>query len=100
MANIATNEVIIIFKENTSVEDKEEVIKYMEDNLVYDGIYNEITDCDLEDFNCQELSYGTRWSERPEILQEICNKFDVQIIGVCYEWGCLYANSFDVKKEE
>lgn len=95
MANIATNEIIIIFKENDHAKFKEDVINYIDDNLVYDEVYNDITTLDLED-NCIELSYGTKWSEQRETLQEICDKFNIQIVGVCYEWGCLYVNSFEI----
>ena len=69
----------------------------MKDNLVYDDIYNDVYPSE-DDF--MELSYGTKWSERRETLQEICNKFDVGITGVCYEWGCEYVNSFSLSKEE
>lgn len=98
MANIAENNVMLFFKENTSLEKKKEVINYMEEHLFYDGPYNYIEEPDLE-YDSIELSYGTKWSEQPEILQEICNKFDVRILGACYEFGCLYVNSFELYKK-
>ena len=96
MANIAQNEVLLIFKDGLSIEQKEKVIHYIAENLVYDEIYNDV-DIREED-NSVELSYGTKWSEQKEILQEICNKFDVKIIGVCYELGCGYVSSFEMGK--
>ena len=98
MANTATNEVLIIFKEDQNLEQRKQVINYMEEHLICDEIYNDVKDEDLED-NFLNISYGTKWSERIEILQEVCNIFDVHIVGVCYEWGCLYVNAFELYKE-
>lgn len=96
MANIAQNEVLLIFKDGLSIKQREEVIHYISENLVYDEIYNYV---DIrEEGNSVELSYGTKWSEQKETLQEICNKFDIKIIGVCYEWGCGYVSSFEMSK--
>ena len=99
MANIATNEVLIIFKKGSSIEERRKVISYIEENLTYDEIYNDMIDEDLEN-SCINISYGTKWSEQQDILQDICNIFDIKIIGVCYEWGCAYVNAFELSKIE
>ena len=94
MANIAENIIMVTFKEHT-LEEKQKVLDYFIEHLMYEN-YN---DAFVDDSNYIELCYGTKWSENQEILQDICNKFDVDIIGVCYEWGCGYVNSFELCKD-
>lgn len=96
MANIANNEVMIYFIDNASIEKKQEVIKALYENIVYEDIYNEP---DLENDNWLELSYGTKWIEQYDELVKLANKHRLRIIGVCYEWGCSYVNHFDITAE-
>lgn len=92
MANIATNECLFIFDENSTFEHREECMEYIDEHLIYE----KFMDYDITR-NTIELSYGTKWNERAETLQEIADKFNVNIVGVCYEWGCVYVNAFNIK---
>lgn len=93
MANIAQNEVLVVLKNNDKTTKKNFINDF---NNEIGEIYN---DCSYEinnDGNCLELSFGSRWSEPREELEKLANKYNCEIIGVCYEWGQPYVNSFDI----
>jgi len=95
MANIANNEALAVFPEGVTVEQKRAFYK---DFVDWFDVWSE-SDYDIENTNKNsiELSYGSKWSEQRDKLQEFADKHECSIYGVCYEWGCLYVNHFEIE---
>ena len=94
MANIASNEAIVVFKEGVTVSTKEDFYNDLKEEL---EIYNDCSfDINDKTVNVIELSFGSRWNEPIELLQKLCDEYKCSIYGVCYEWGCLYVNHYEI----
>jgi len=96
MANIATNEVIIVFKEGVSVDEKKDFMKDF--NEQFNGeVYNDYS-IDVEDIktNSIELSFGSRWVAPISELEKLADNHRCSIYGIAYEWGCLYVDSYEI----
>lgn len=95
MANSANNEAIIVFKEPIRYIDAELVIKDFNNNVV-EITSSYIGQSDTELVNCIELSFESRWTEPREALEKLAIDYNCSIYGVCWEWGCLYVNHYEI----
>lgn len=97
MANIATNEVLVVFK-TSNVATKEDFMADIKDEIeLWNDPDDEVTD---EDNNTIQLSFGSKWSAPIKLLQLLCNTYKCNIYGVCYEWGNAYVESYVLSSEE
>lgn len=94
MANIANNEALAVFPEGVTVKQKQ---AFFNDFKEWFDVYGDSEyDINDEQSNTIQLSYGSRWTEQQEKLQELSDNHKCSIYGVCYEWGCLYVNHFEI----
>ena len=95
MANIATNIVRFHFLNTPTPEYKIAALQsFFEDFDIAFEVYEK--EEDLKIYDCVDFEFGSKWSEPTEYLQDLCNKYNIKIIGVCYEWGCDYVSSFEL----
>lgn len=95
MANIATNEAIVVFKNPITEDDRLLFIKDFNEN-VGEIISDYVGANDNELIQCIELSFESRWSEPKDELEKLADDYKCSIHGVCYEWGCLYVNHYNI----
>lgn len=100
MANIANNEIMLTFPANLTLLQKKDILKEFENTIVCDELYNCPEDEELDEYDSIELSYGTKWDEQLEELEEICKKYNLSIEGVCWEFGCNYKSIIEINNEE
>ena len=96
MANLAENNVLIMFPEDFTLEQKHKVLAYFDEEIALD-IRNDPEI--LDDGTVLELCYDTKWTEQRKLLQQCANLFDINIIGTCHEWGNQYVSSFNINRE-
>lgn len=95
MANICDNVIKVKFPEDTLIAVKEIIIEEIKEKCYYD--YFDCGDIDLlDDDSSVEINFGSRWSSRLQELQEISNKYKVDIIGVSWEFSNDYADSYNI----
>lgn len=93
MANIATNEILVIFKDG-DVTTKED---FVNDLKVIVEIYNDpIIGLDDQSYDTLEISFGSRWKAPKAELEKLAEEYKCAIYGVAYEWGCLYIDHYEI----
>ena len=94
MASYACNEIKVSFNDDNISEQMIEVI--------FKRFKEELTEVDIHSINDDnsvfEASFQSRWSEPKDFLVSLCNEFDLDICGVCWEFGNDYVNSFHFRK--
>jgi hypothetical protein len=99
MANLCSVIMLVSFIDEANKNEKEKLLKKFEDEFFMD------MECDsdyfLEEEEAQsiELNGNVKWSVDLEQLQKISTKFNVNIIGVGWEWGCGYVESYEINPE-
>ena len=86
MANTATNIINVNFKNENDINP---FLKEFEKNLY---ICNDPEP--EEGYTNLMIEFESKWSEPEELLKKLVTKYNCTIIGVCYEFGCNYINSF------
>lgn len=96
MANIATNIVQVHFLNTPTPEYKIAAFKeFFEEFEFYTEM--ERVELDLQTYDYVDFEFGSKWSEPTEFLQNLCDKYNMKIVGVCHEWGCSYVSSFELE---
>lgn len=95
MANFAENTNQINFPENSTLQDKKNLFEEMESNFFEFSVAEE----DIEEYNSIVAYYDSKWSEDIDFLQAMCEKYNVNMVGTCFEPGCSYANSWDINPD-
>lgn len=95
MANIADIILKIEFPEiefNETIND--EILNGLK-NLSYE--YFDIIHLDE---NCAEVTMGGAWNVNIDGLQKLCNTFGCYIIGIAYDFGNNYVESFELSSDD
>lgn len=91
MANMATNIAQITFNNQESFEEKSRIL------ILFSELYsidNYPLNEDLKNNNCFEITFYTNWSEPREELESFSKNHNISLIGVVYEFGSNYTNSY------
>lgn len=99
MANICMNVIHVTYFGETSEENlktSQLLHKELHDNVL--GIYPEY-DQDNTYGAETEFEFDSNWVTPLQLLQHFCNKYNVDIIGVAYEFGNGYVESFELKNQ-
>ena len=100
MANPCSNIMKVYFKNEEPIKDANAFLKQFKDDFIYEYLYPDFGDEDInpeDDFDGNfEIQFESRWTTPTETLEEYSAKFNCTIIGISYEWGCSYVNSFDI----
>jgi hypothetical protein len=86
--------------ENYAFENAKKFFKqFNEDFDSIDYLYPEFDENDIPDeewYDNFEMQFDSRWSTPTEKLEEYSKLFNCTFLGVSYEWGNGYVNSFDI----
>lgn len=98
MANTCINIVKMVFSDKTTEAEFNKLVEHLRsDNSKFYEV--EIT-WECEEFTGIEFEAQSDWSAPQDFFNELFNQYPFlkQIIGVAYEWGCLYVDSFDLDR--
>jgi len=98
MANICSNEIKISFLEDNFSNKK---LKKILDEFKEKFSYEQFDAYWISDDNdIVEISMGSKWTmpDRDE-LQAFATKYNCEIVGVSWEFGCNYVDSFYIEPE-
>jgi hypothetical protein len=98
MANLCCVVILVSFIDEADKNEKEKLLKEFEDDFF---LHMECDDYFLKEEETQfiELNGDVKWSVDLKQLQKISTKFNVSIIGVAWEWGCGYVESYKINPE-
>ena len=102
MANTCYNIIHVTYFGKTR-EEKVKTSKLLHEEL-YESNYLEYPQYSNDGFEDEnelitEFELESKWVAPLQFLQHLCNKYNIDIIGVAYEFGCGYVESFELKNQ-